>query len=428
MDERIQSEKGQSLVLVALLLIAFLAILAVVLDGGFAYFQRRNAQNAADAGALAGARVFCEDPDANYDAAIQTATDYVASNEASLLPGYPDITGNKVTVGTTITHDTYFGRIIGRDEVVVNAVAQAGCYQPCLGEGVLPVVWTCKPRDAGVPAGTKACEDLPIPLDTLERYRDNPPTPPCFSVSYKGQNPPGKVCPELTIVMDNIDVDTLQCISSGGLIDCDFNNDGRDDYISASNRGWSDLDGNVNAFYSCPPNSEGEVELRDWILNGYDCPLTVHTWVGDQSGNAAELYATVEDRRKTNPIVVLPVFDTSCPEDPTGGAGGCDWHEPSPEFSRGDLVHEYTAGTNYYHIDHFSAFYITCVQKKNGQCPGATQFYKDNEAYFKGGGDDITGNKYMAIEGYFLSGYVPGMKGNCGDEIDTGIFTIYLDK
>src|SRR3990172_9671306 len=218
MDERIQSEKGQSLIFVALLLVAFMAILALVLDGGFAYFKRRNAQNAADAGALAGARVFCEDPDANYDAAIQTATDYVASNEASLLPGYPDITGNKVTVGTTITHDTYLGRIIGQDQVVVKALAQAGCYSPCLGEGVLPVVWTCKPDD-GSSSGNIPCDDLPITQEKLDDYVNNPGgTPGCVEVNTKG-SPNKYACPELTIIMDDIDVDTLQCISSGGVID-----------------------------------------------------------------------------------------------------------------------------------------------------------------------------------------------------------------
>src|SRR3990172_12227252 len=377
MDERIQSEKGQSLIFVALLLVAFMAILALVLDGGFAYFKRRNAQNAADAGALAGARVFCEDPDANYDAAIQTASDYVAANEASLLPGYPDITGNKVTVGTTITHDTYLGRIIGQDQMVVNAVAQAGCYQPCLAEGVLPVVWICKPEDVGSPPGTKSCEDLPIVQDTLDKYLNQPATTPgCVpETGVKGKKVIGYRCPELTLVMDNLDIDFMQCISQGGTINCDFNGDLKDDYISASNRGWADLDGNDgNPSYSCDPTSEGSTELKDWILNGFSCPFINHTWVGDQSGNAGAIYKTVEERRQTNPIVLLPVFDDSCPQDPTGGAGGCNWH--NPPHPPGDEVHEFTSSTgntNYYHIIRFAAFYITCVQENqhNDPCPGA---------------------------------------------------------
>ncbi len=49
-------ERGQSIVLIALMLIGLLAIAALVLDGGNAYAQRRRMQNAADAGALAGAQ------------------------------------------------------------------------------------------------------------------------------------------------------------------------------------------------------------------------------------------------------------------------------------------------------------------------------------------------------------------------------------
>lgn len=434
MDGWERSEKGQSLILLGLLMVVLLAVLAVAVDLGMAYFQRRNAQNAADAGALAGARVFCEDPAANEYAAKQIASAYVAANNASLLPGYPTISGNNVTVGTTITQDTFIANLFKDgsgnptwDFLTVKAQAEAGCYQPCLGEGVLPVVWTCKPED-GSSSGNVPCDDLPVTIDTVNRYRTSPgSTPGCFNVEYKGKRP-GYACPELTIVMDDIDIDTLQCQSSGGTIDCDFDGDGRDDYVSADNRGWSDLDGNVDAFYSCPPNSEGSVELKNWIEFGYDCPLEIHTWVGDQPGNAVDLYKTVEERRKVNPIVILPVFDDSCPEDPTGGAGGCTWHTGAGAHPPDDLVHEYTSTPNYYHIIKFSAFYITCVQTKNHTCPGATQFYKENEGFFKGGGDDITGADYNAIEGYFLTGYVPGLKGNCGDEIDTGVFTVYLNK
>ena len=53
-------EKGQSLIVVTLLLFAFFAILALVLDGGYTYWMRRNAQNAADAGALTGADTLCK--------------------------------------------------------------------------------------------------------------------------------------------------------------------------------------------------------------------------------------------------------------------------------------------------------------------------------------------------------------------------------
>ena len=57
------SERGQSLVLVVLGFLAFIAILALVLDGGNAYAAKRQAQNAADAGALAGATFMCKNND-----------------------------------------------------------------------------------------------------------------------------------------------------------------------------------------------------------------------------------------------------------------------------------------------------------------------------------------------------------------------------
>lgn len=48
-------ERGQSIVLIALMLIGLVAIAGLVFDGGTAYAQRRRMQNAADAAAMAGA-------------------------------------------------------------------------------------------------------------------------------------------------------------------------------------------------------------------------------------------------------------------------------------------------------------------------------------------------------------------------------------
>jgi len=50
-----KTERGQSLVLVVLAIIGLVGLTAVSIDGGIAYLDRRNAQNAADAGALAAA-------------------------------------------------------------------------------------------------------------------------------------------------------------------------------------------------------------------------------------------------------------------------------------------------------------------------------------------------------------------------------------
>lgn len=51
--------EGQVLVWVAVLLVVLLAIAGLAIDGGIGLSQRRQMRNAADAGALAGARELC---------------------------------------------------------------------------------------------------------------------------------------------------------------------------------------------------------------------------------------------------------------------------------------------------------------------------------------------------------------------------------
>ena len=433
-----KSEKGQSLVFVLLLMFAFIVLLALVIDGGNSYFQRRNAQNAADAGALAATRNYCEFKD--VDRAKAEALKYVLKNEAFLYePPTVNTSQGTVNVKTEINFSTFFGNIIGRSDITAVAEAESGCEQPCLGEGVLPVVWICNPGGVGSPPGSTDCDQLPIDDDKLDHHLNTPavdppgPDPACIPINLKG-NTTGYVCPELSIVMDNIDLDTLQCDTYGGVLDCDFDGDNEDDYISASNRGWADLDGRSLAYDCIPPppeknKSDGDEELKYWIEKGYSCPFFTHTWVGDQKGGVGggvgSLFGTVEARRVNNPIVILPVFDDSCPSDPEFD-DSCTWH--SGTHPPGDLVHDFPSTPNYYHVSEFSAFYITCVQTKNGDCPGAEAFYQANWNLFHGGGDPLKGADFNAIEGYFLKGYVPGLKGGCGYNPDMDVFSVYLNK
>src|SRR2546427_10149708 len=59
-----KGKRAQSLVIVALSATALFGIIALGLDAGRLYFQRRDVQNAADAGALAGAQELLP-PDGN---------------------------------------------------------------------------------------------------------------------------------------------------------------------------------------------------------------------------------------------------------------------------------------------------------------------------------------------------------------------------
>lgn len=117
-------ESGQVLAFVAVLMVVLLAMLALVLDGGNLYLQRRRMQNAADAGAIAGARILCLNGTAGE--AWTVAQDYsVVRNRADTA----DITVDGWTV-TVVAHKDVgmtFAAIIGVDQVAVSAEAAAIC-------------------------------------------------------------------------------------------------------------------------------------------------------------------------------------------------------------------------------------------------------------------------------------------------------------
>lgn len=79
-----RSEKGQAIVFLALGFVAFLGFVALAIDGGMVYADRRHAQNGSDASALAGAGT----------AALSLANDSYAYDEVT----YPDWNCNSVLV------------------------------------------------------------------------------------------------------------------------------------------------------------------------------------------------------------------------------------------------------------------------------------------------------------------------------------------
>jgi len=117
--------RGQSLVVIALFAVVLVAMAGVALDGGHAYMQRRRMQNAADAGALAGARALALG--GTQTDAITMAEEYaVARNGADPSP-VVDISADMHQVGvtTTSTFNTSLAAVIGIDTMTVNARAVA---------------------------------------------------------------------------------------------------------------------------------------------------------------------------------------------------------------------------------------------------------------------------------------------------------------
>jgi hypothetical protein len=161
-----KNERGQAIVLVALALVGLLAIGGLAIDGGRLYQSRRQVQNAADAAALAGARVILDGvcsggaersavSAAIQDFARQNGVDitspdatyiyqYVDGNENILTP-----TTSKVPVETKgisitvmLTETTTFMKIVGWNEMTAPAFAMAmvgPITQLPAGSSLLPI-------------------------------------------------------------------------------------------------------------------------------------------------------------------------------------------------------------------------------------------------------------------------------------------------
>src|SRR5438552_1518041 len=102
-----RADRGQAFALLSLFLIAMTGLLGLGVDGGSLYLTRRGMQNAADAAALAGARVMATGDTSGADirAAIETyaGANYVAAPAQNVTAYYTDGTGARVGTVTAAT-------------------------------------------------------------------------------------------------------------------------------------------------------------------------------------------------------------------------------------------------------------------------------------------------------------------------------------
>jgi hypothetical protein len=360
------------MVTVAILLPVLFGMLALVLDGGNAYLQRRAAQTAADAGALAGAREYCLVGDVNL--ALDTAFDYVDRNRVrnTVIEAEISIDADGIViVKTYIPFNTFFGQVLGRPTMTASAIAAAACFLPGAATGILPVAWNCSPPIEGLPSDSNSCDILfdkqYVIMDSKTSEKD-----------FYCQDPPNMGLPE-------------------GTLDCDYDDDGVNDLLAGGDRSWLDLDG----------GGGGSNELVDWINGGFNGTAKIHTWYGGQSGVANDVFQAAAGR--VGDYVLFPVFDSYC-----------DQPGALPESSCSDLYHPIDttvpsggASTLYYHVISFANFRITCVDAPPyGPCPG----------------HEAAGlpNQVKTIEGYFVRKIPPGLSGKPGGGKDAGAYTLYL--
>ena len=125
-----REQRGQAIVLVALMALVLVAFVGLALDGGQIYGWRRGMQNAADAGAVAGA--YSLTLGANNAQVGATVQQYaVVANRADLYDY--SIQESCVTVSTTKNFPALFIGVIGIDNLDAKARATACAGQPAGG-------------------------------------------------------------------------------------------------------------------------------------------------------------------------------------------------------------------------------------------------------------------------------------------------------
>lgn len=153
-------ERGQILVIFVLGLVAMIAMVGLVIDGGSAFAQRRDQQNVADLAAIAGATAYLNTAGdvATRTAAAEAAAHAIAgsngyvdqANGASVAvavtgmdgTGAPDANGARVRVDLGAPHRNYFAAIVGMPTWPVSVKAAAmTTNRPNAVLGAMPLIF-----------------------------------------------------------------------------------------------------------------------------------------------------------------------------------------------------------------------------------------------------------------------------------------------
>jgi len=317
-----ESERGQVLVIVGLTLVLLVAMVGIVIDGGFAWGKQRETQNAADAASEAGAVVLAQRlagvTPAKTDADVVTAVDGVFTDNSVSKEGayYTDINGC----------------LIDTSGACVGAVASAAE----VGAGAIP------PNAAGVRAiGTQTFDTFlarvvgfsqfttEAPATTIAGYLTQvcsaasgcdvlPVTIPVTVLGCDGSNNPAPVQPPTQWPVTDEPVVVPLCKNGPG------------------NVGWLDW----------TPTAGGTSELEAAIRTPSNPAIDLPSWqyiTATGNINSKQVEDAINDVYKGK-IVQIPQFDltcdtapsgplvTDCPPANVGGHGSNQWYH-LPQFA-----------------------------------------------------------------------------------------------
>ena len=433
-----KKEIAQVLPVLVIGVLALIFMSALIIDGGSLLANRRQAQNAADAAALAGARVYCDGgSEEDIEAAINQ---YVTENSAALVEW--DISGDRVgddaddvaglvmgevLVTTTIVQDSFFAKIMDEDFLEVKATAGAGCfsYSP---NAVMPIAWSCRPPAAG--SDEEECDILKLDYDWVANIADDYLLP--FPLP-DGEEPTAAQADAVSDALFAAHGDHIYIVMDseaicGEDINCDLYEDAieRNQLESGGNRGWLNL----------VASSSGSGWMED-LIYGVDTTIArVHTWYSGISGNRPPIYTALASR--IDEIVWIPVFNWVCDDLDDGfpTAACIDGAHNDPDVGvplPPDMEDEVVIGnpaTPVYHVIAFVPFFVTCIEgdtgsaSGKGHCPGFELAMSVNP--------DIKQSFWVSInymEGYFVDpDTLPPSEDIAQGGVDMGYYTISLTR
>lgn len=144
-----RDEQGSTLIYISLALMVLLGFAGLALDGSYAFSQRGRMQVAADAAALAGARlVALEKSIDDIDAQVQSIA---YANGASEVSWHLINEETGIHVETHRTYKTWFAKLFGKNTVTLGAMAEAEAFSVTGVTELIPLTTMC--TDAGFDEG-----------------------------------------------------------------------------------------------------------------------------------------------------------------------------------------------------------------------------------------------------------------------------------
>jgi len=393
-------EKGQMIPLVVILMFVIIGMVALILDGGSIMSNRRTAQAAADAGALAGAQRICAG-----EADAKGVAEYYATVNNHATSATAIINGQEVTVTAEVENPSFFARIMGEQTLTATAEAVAGCYYPSKSNRLLPIAFyyetpPINAKDADCSDPNQPCSlvnwDFIELMDELRATSSTSlPLDNIYIVAEKT-----KVCEKF--VSGEIVCTEMSANESGG------------------NRTWIDL----NFLNNTPKN------LKTTIDEGIDNPILTPAWINGQTGVNSAVYSgslfwdldEIDDYEDLpTRLVVLPVFDKYCATDPQSNCAEV-----------GDKFYIENVNQASYRLVGFAPFVVTCVTMSDkcdfGQCIPANTAPNTTSKPICPGMLASESTEKNAIEGYFVEG-IPTDNFTWGvGGVDVGIHIISLSQ